>query len=493
MFPAGGDIRENLKVIQSEKSVSVSAGASATLNCTVTSLLPVGPIQWFRGTGQSRHLIYSFTGERFPRVTKIADTSKRNNLDFSIRISNVTPADSGTYYCVKINRADTDKELRSGGGTVLYVLAATQKELKVIQPEKSVSVAAGDSATLNCTVTSLFPVGPIQLFRGTGQSRHPIYSFTGERFPRVTNVADVTKRNNLDFSICINNVTPADSGTYYCVKFQKADSDKELRSGGGTVLNVLANPSPPVVLGPASRTVGEQTVSYTCRSHGFSPQNITVKWFKNRNELSHVQTTVNPEGESNTYSVFSTTRVVVVAEDICSQIICEVAHVTLQGGPLLGTANLSDIIRVPPMLEISQQPSVVWNQINVTCQVNKFYPSRLRLIWFENGKVSRVEKPSTLTVNKDGTYSWTSWLLVNVSAREEDIIFTCQVEHDGRPPVLKTHTVVASAQQREQGIGAISELKTSDTTEVLVALLLGPKLLLVIGVFAIYMHKKQKA
>ncbi|XP_037058270.1 signal-regulatory protein beta-1-like isoform X3 [Peromyscus leucopus] len=117
----GADTRE-LKVIQPEKSVSVSAGASATLNCTLTSLLPVGPIQWFRGTGQSRHLIYSFTGEKFPRVTNVTDVTKRSNLDFSIRISNVTPADSGTYYCVKIIRTESDRELQSGGGTVLNVL-----------------------------------------------------------------------------------------------------------------------------------------------------------------------------------------------------------------------------------------------------------------------------------------------------------------------------------------------------------------------------------
>lgn len=109
----------------------------------------------------------------------------------------------------------------------------------MIQPEKSVSVAAGDQATLNCTVTLLLPVGPIKWFRGTGQSRHLIYSFTGEKFPRITNVTDTTKRNNLDFSIQISNVTPADAGTYYCVKFLKAEADKELRSGGGTVLNVL--------------------------------------------------------------------------------------------------------------------------------------------------------------------------------------------------------------------------------------------------------------
>nr|2YZ1_A Chain A, Tyrosine-protein phosphatase non-receptor type substrate 1 [Mus musculus]2YZ1_B Chain B, Tyrosine-protein phosphatase non-receptor type substrate 1 [Mus musculus] len=115
------------------------------------------------------------------------------------------------------------------------------KELKVTQPEKSVSVAAGDSTVLNCTLTSLLPVGPIKWYRGVGQSRLLIYSFTGEHFPRVTNVSDATKRNNMDFSIRISNVTPEDAGTYYCVKFQKGPSepDTEIQSGGGTEVYVL--------------------------------------------------------------------------------------------------------------------------------------------------------------------------------------------------------------------------------------------------------------
>ncbi|XP_041524099.1 tyrosine-protein phosphatase non-receptor type substrate 1-like [Microtus oregoni] len=117
-----GAASRDLKVIQPEKAVSVLAGESATLNCTVTSLLPVGPMLWFRGTGQCRKLIYSFTGEKFPRVTNVTDVTKRNNLDFSIRISDVTTDDAGTYYCVKIIRTDSDKEIQSEGGTVLYVL-----------------------------------------------------------------------------------------------------------------------------------------------------------------------------------------------------------------------------------------------------------------------------------------------------------------------------------------------------------------------------------
>nr|XP_021483632.1 tyrosine-protein phosphatase non-receptor type substrate 1-like [Meriones unguiculatus] len=153
MFPAGADEQE-LKVIQPEKTVSVPAGESATLNCTVTSLTPVGPMKWFRGTGQRRCLIYSYTGERFPRVTNLTDATKRNNLDFSIHISNVTPADAGTYYCVKFQK-DTSacrKELQSGEGTTLYVLEKkTSDTAKVL-----IFVLLGTKLLLAIGVSSIY-------------------------------------------------------------------------------------------------------------------------------------------------------------------------------------------------------------------------------------------------------------------------------------------------------------------------------------------------
>uniref|UniRef100_UPI004038AD4C signal-regulatory protein beta-1-like n=1 Tax=Callospermophilus lateralis TaxID=76772 RepID=UPI004038AD4C len=122
---------------------------------------------------------------------------------------------------------------------LLGLTGAAAQELQVIQPEKSVSVAAGESATLHCTVTSLLPVGPIRWFKGTGPGQELIYNFKEGHFPRVTNPSDATKRDNRDFSICISNVTPADAGTYYCVKFQKSTPvDKELQSGPGTELSV---------------------------------------------------------------------------------------------------------------------------------------------------------------------------------------------------------------------------------------------------------------
>lgn len=93
------------------------------------------------------------------------------------------------------------------------------------------------------------------------------------------------------------------------------------------------------------------------------------------------------------------------------------------------------------------------DQVNVTCQVKKFYPQRLQLTWLENGNVSRTETPSVasnLLENKDGTFNWTSWLLVNSSTHREDVVFTCQVQHDGQPAVTKNHTLVASARQKDQ-------------------------------------------
>lgn len=108
----------------------------------------------------------------------------------------------------------------------------------------------------------------------------------------------------------------------------------------------LAKPSPPVVSRPKSRATPGKTVNFTCKSHGFSPRNITLKWFKDEKELSRkTTTTVTPEGESVSYNVSSTAEVELTAEDVRSQVICEVFHDTLQGAFLRGTANLSDTIR----------------------------------------------------------------------------------------------------------------------------------------------------
>lgn len=332
-----------------------------------------------------------------------------------------------------------------------FCAGASGKELKVIQPEKSVSVAAGHSATLKCTVTSLTPIGPIRWFKGRGQNRKLTYSFTAEYFPRITNVSDATKRNNMDFSIRISNVTPEDAGTYYCVKFQReTENDTEILSGEGTALYVLAKPSSPEVSGPGSRGSPGQTVNFTCKSYGFSPRNITLKWLKDEKELSHLETTISSKSNVS-YNISSTVSVKLSPEDIHSRVTCEVAHVTLKEGPLRGTADFSNIIRVSPTLKITQQPLTPASQVNLTCQVQKFYPKALQLNWLENGNLSRTDKPEHFTDNRDGTYNYTSLFLVNSSAHREDVVFTCQVEHDNQPAITKNHTVRAFAHSSSEG------------------------------------------
>lgn len=96
------------------------------------------------------------------------------------------------------------------------------------------------------------------------------------------------------------------------------------------------------------------------------------------------------------------------------------------------------------------------NQENVTCLVKNFYPQRLQLTWLENGNKSRTETASTPGANKDGTFSWRSWLLVNLSAHREGVALTCLVEHDGQPAVSTNLTVKASARQKDQSTGGSS-------------------------------------
>ncbi|XP_016043614.2 tyrosine-protein phosphatase non-receptor type substrate 1 isoform X3 [Erinaceus europaeus] len=331
------------------------------------------------------------------------------------------------------------------------------EELHVIQSETFVSVAAGETATLPCTVTSLLPVGPVKWFRVKESGRNEIYSFKDGHYPRVTPVSDNTKRETMDFSIRISNITPADAGVYYCVKFQKGSPDVEIKSGPGTQLTVRAKPSPPVVQGPSTRATPGQRVNFTCKSHGFFPRNISLKWFKNGNELPASHTDIEPEESDVSYSVSSIAEVTLAPGDVHSQVICEVTHITLTGGsPLRGTANLSQTIRVPPTLEVSQHPTV-GSQVNITCQVMKFYPRPLQLTWLENGNMSRTETTSILLENKDGTFNRTSWLLVNSSAHRENVLFTCQVQHDGQQAVNKTHTLEVSAQHKEPGTGGPPE------------------------------------
>ncbi|XP_074149714.1 tyrosine-protein phosphatase non-receptor type substrate 1-like isoform X1 [Sminthopsis crassicaudata] len=318
-----------------------------------------------------------------------------------------------------------------------------QEELQVLQPKDHVSVAEGETVVLNCTVPGIPPPGPVRWFKGKEPQRQEIYNFKGSSHPRIKPAA--LRPSNWDFSISISHITPEDSGTYYCVKFKRnfQDSDTELKSGGGTMLSVTAKPSVPMVSGPQERVNVEHLENFTCNSTGFSPKTITLKWFKNGNEIPARRIKVFPEGDSVSYNITSDVQVKLEASDVHSEVICEVNHSTLQT-PLRGTKNLSDIIRVVPKVNISSQPLSL-NGTNVTCQVKNFYPQNVSVIWLENGTELEKGKTSEPTKNRDGTYSLNISLLVNTSGQKEAQEITCQVLHDSQLPINASKTFRAPA------------------------------------------------
>uniref|UniRef100_A0A8C8WLG1 Ig-like domain-containing protein n=1 Tax=Panthera leo TaxID=9689 RepID=A0A8C8WLG1_PANLE len=117
-FP--GTAGEEFQVNQPEGSVSVRAGDIVTLACNVSAHSPAGPVLWFRKNGPEQQLIYSFNGSHFPRVNQVENT-EINQTDYSIRISDVSPKDTGTYYCVKLTIGHPDMAYVSGSGTYVSV------------------------------------------------------------------------------------------------------------------------------------------------------------------------------------------------------------------------------------------------------------------------------------------------------------------------------------------------------------------------------------
>uniref|UniRef100_A0A452S298 Ig-like domain-containing protein n=1 Tax=Ursus americanus TaxID=9643 RepID=A0A452S298_URSAM len=317
----------------------------------------------------------------------------------------------------------------SGHNPECWLLLLTRKEgleLQVIQPDKSVSVAAGQTATLRCTVTSLLPIGPVAWFRGTGPARESVYNFRGGHYPRVTNVSDATKRNNMDFSIRISNITPADAGTYYCVKFQRGSPDVELKSGPGTRMFVPAKPSLPEISGPSNRASPGQRVNLTCTATGFFPKNIYLKWFENDVELPAFQTLVFLPRDAGSYTIVSTVLVTLDLSSLHSQLTCQVAHSMLQS-PLSRHVNISKFLQVTVLAH--RVPSL---QLAIlTCHVQRFYPEVIQITWLEMNGCSKACEAPARTRNPDGTFNEDGHILVNTSGDKTQ--FTCQVQQGAQP------------------------------------------------------------
>uniref|UniRef100_A0A8C3FAV5 Ig-like domain-containing protein n=1 Tax=Chrysemys picta bellii TaxID=8478 RepID=A0A8C3FAV5_CHRPI len=115
---------EEFQLLQPQGAVSVSAGETLTLICSVSGVVPAGPVKWFKGSGSGRQLVYAQVGS-FPRVTRAVSGS---DTDFTIHINDTRPEDAGIYRCVKFRKGSgADEEFRSGAGTVVSVSGDTRR------------------------------------------------------------------------------------------------------------------------------------------------------------------------------------------------------------------------------------------------------------------------------------------------------------------------------------------------------------------------------
>ncbi|XP_034497417.1 signal-regulatory protein beta-1 isoform X2 [Ailuropoda melanoleuca] len=359
---------------------------------------------------------------------------------------------------------------------------AGELELQVIQPDKSMSVAAGQTATLRCTVTSLLPIGPVEWFRGTGPTRESVYNFKGGHYPRVTYVSDATRRNNTDFSIHISDITPADAGTYYCVKFQRGSPDVEFKSGPGTRMFVPAKPSLPEISGPSNRASPGQRVNLTCTATGFFPKNIYLKWFENDMELPALQTLVFLPRDAGSYTIISTVLVTLDLSSLHSQLTCQVAHSMLQR-PLSRHVNISKFLQVIPTVTILAHRVPSLQLAILTCHVQRFYPEVIRITWLEmNGCFKACEAPAR-TRNPDGTFNEDGHILVYTSGNKTQ--FTCQVQQEAQP-LLQASVPLSELREEPACLDARASSSLSG-----ILILLGWKLFPLTALCIIYVLKRR--
>ncbi|KAM6378682.1 signal-regulatory protein beta-1-like [Pluvialis apricaria] len=316
------------------------------------------------------------------------------------------------------------------------------------QPQDKVSVAVGKTLTLTCITSSRGPAGPVRWLKGLGSGNQTIYDQT-VYIPGVSRASD---GSNTNFTIHIRDVCPQDAGTYYCVKFKRSVlGDVVLRHGKGTEVSVHAKPTAPVVSGPGRRAGPGQSVPFTCTAGGFFPEDIRVKWLKDRTPISAQQPRVTPGRTKFSYNMSSTVTMTLEVDDVRSQLICEVQHATLTA-PLRGTYRLSQALRVSPSVHVVADPPSpveVNKTMNFTCNVKDFYPGDVAVTWLENGTEMKVENISRLMETRQGLFKLSSVVEIKASEEKNESVFTCRVVHDSQAPIDSMATLWIAAPARE--------------------------------------------
>ncbi|KAM6053256.1 uncharacterized protein LJ206_016336 [Theristicus caerulescens] len=324
------------------------------------------------------------------------------------------------------------------------------------QPQDKVSVAAGQTLTLTCTTSGEGPAGPVRWLKGWGSGNKTVYD---QKDP--SHKTRVAAESSTDFSIRIRDVGPEDSGTYYCVRFRKSldGADEVFQRGKGTEVSVQAKPTPVVMSWSGRRVWPGQSLSVTCKTGGFFPKNITVKWLKDGAPITAQQPQITPWKTKSSFNMSSTVTVTLQEDDVRSRLVCEVQHPTLLV-PVTRTYKLGKGLRVPPSVSVAPDapsPVKLNKTVNFTCHVKGFYPGDVAVTWLENGMEMKVENIRRPEENHRGLFDLSSLVEVKATEEKNGSEFTCRVVHDGQDPVSKTAALWIAAPAREGGLGDLSQ------------------------------------
>ncbi|XP_027893798.1 V-set and immunoglobulin domain-containing protein 1-like [Xiphophorus couchianus] len=222
---------------QDSRFVSVKAGESVTLQCfrdpTTTS-----KSFWYKlSFGQKPKLIFTVfkydpNGTFYnefkdnPRFT-INTTANLNNL----KITNLQPSDSATYFCITGNSYKTEFD----GGTVIHVEESRLNIQALVQQSETEIFQPGHSVTLNCTIQTGSCGGEHRVYWFRSSEEHYpglIYTHEGSNDQCERKPGEQT--NKCVFSLPLKNLTVSHVGSYYCA----VASCGQILFGNGTNLNV---------------------------------------------------------------------------------------------------------------------------------------------------------------------------------------------------------------------------------------------------------------
>eukprot|EP00075_Anas_platyrhynchos_P039799 XP_027329052.1 signal-regulatory protein beta-1 isoform X2 [Anas platyrhynchos] len=509
----GADAQAGFELHQPQKEVFVRVGETLTLSCTVTGGSPIGPVNWLKGWGSRSEAIYDQLDHSSRVMRAVIDSNtdftilikdvrpEDTGTYYCVKFRKTGISKElyrrGEGTVVLVQGADAragqgfelhqpQKEVSEGfagphqleahrdtawRGTKPLAMAPVTQALPLAcllllllgsspgadaqagqgfelhQPQK-ISVMPGETLTLSCTVTEGGPLGPVKWLKIWGSGNETIYD---QKDPSSRGMRAVND-SSTDFTILIKDIHPKDAGTYYCVKFRKtATGNNELyRRGNGTVVLVQARPSNPTLTRPKYRVQPGKKASFTCKTWGFFPSDINVKWYKDKTLIQPQLPNVTPGPSKFTYNMSSTVTVTLQKDDIRSELTCQVGHTTLTA-PLTRSYHLRQILRVPPSKVVVQPlgPVGLNETVSFTCYVQGFYPGSVTVTWLENGKEIKTASTPRPIETPEGLFELRSTVAVEAVPEKNISVFTCRVVHEGQDPLSSSATlwVDASGQQ----------------------------------------------